>query len=305
MELMYSLAPSYKDGEERQMGQKRIGFIGFGAMGLPMAKNLIKNGYEVHVTVHRSKEPIEVLKNEGAIEHSTLKDVMAHSDFLISILPTDKEMEAVLLSEDVLHVLSTDAVLIEMTSGSPGMMKKIHQAYQEKGIRVLDGPVSGGTIGAEQGTLTVMVGGEAEVLEEALPVLEAMAKNIYLVGPVGAGKAIKAINQMLAGIHMIASAEAVALAEKQEIDKEMLRKVIGSSSGGSWMFANKLDSLSERNFAPGFKLSLMKKDIQIAIDEAGNLGLPIAASALQLYKLYEKELGDLDFSAVGKPILED
>jgi len=287
------------------MEQKRIGFIGFGAMGLPMAKNLIKNGYEVHVTVHRSKEPVEVLKNEGAIEHSTLKDVIAHSDFLISILPTDTEMEAVLLSEDVLHELSNDAVLIEMTSGSPGMMKKIHQAYREKGIRVLDGPVSGGTIGAEQGTLTVMVGGEAEVLEEALPVLEAMAKNIYLVGDVGAGKAIKAINQMLAGIHMIASAEAVALAEKLEIDKEMLRKVIGSSSGGSWMFANKLDSLSERNFAPGFKLSLMKKDIQIAIDEAGNLGLPMAASALQLYKLFEKEAGDLDFSAVSKNIVAD
>lgn len=270
------------------MDLKRVGFIGLGAMGLPMAKNLIKNGYEVHVASHRNRGPVEELTKEGAIEHSSVKDIASNCNVLISILPTDNEMGNVLLSENFLAGLSSDTVLIEMTSGSPGMMKKVNSAYQNKGIRVLDAPVSGGTAGAENGTLTIMAGGETEVLEEVRPVLDAMSQNIYLVGPVGAGKAIKAINQMLAGIHMIASAEAVALAEKLEINMEMLKQVVGKSSGASWMLMNKLDSLQNRNFTPGFKLSLMKKDIQIAVDEADDQRLQLASYALELYKKSEQ-----------------
>lgn len=285
------------------MGSKHIGFIGLGAMGLPMARNLLKNGFELHVAAHRNREPIEALKKEGAIEHSSISGIISNCEVLISILPEDKEMQEVLLSTQVLDGLSSDCVLIEMTSGSPGMMKKVYAAYDEKGIRVLDAPVSGGTIGAEKGTLTVMAGGDAEVLEESRSVLEAMARNIYWVGPVGTGKAIKAINQMLAGIHMIASAEAVALAEKLDIDMEMLKQVIGNSSGTSWMLMNKLDNLSERNFTPGFKHRLMKKDVQIAVDEGADLALPLASLALQLYKMSEKEFGEQDFSAISKYIL--
>lgn len=285
------------------MDLKRVGFIGLGAMGLPMAKNLIKNGYEVHVASHRNRGPVEELTKEGAIEHSSVKDIAPNCKVLISILPTDNEMGNVLLSENFLAGLSSDTVLIEMTSGSPGMMKKVNSAYQDKGIRVLDAPVSGGTAGAENGTLTIMAGGDAEVLEEVRPVLDAMSQNIYLVGPVGAGKAIKAINQMLAGIHMIASAEAVALAEKLEIDMEMLKQVVGKSSGASWMLMNKLDSLQNRNFTPGFKLSLMKKDIQIAVDEADDQRLQLASYVLELYKKSEPESGEQDFSAISKYVL--
>jgi 3-hydroxyisobutyrate dehydrogenase-like beta-hydroxyacid dehydrogenase len=287
------------------MGFKRVGFIGLGAMGLPMAKNLLKDGYDLHVMAHRNRAPVEELTKNGATEQNSLAEIISNCDVLISILPTDKEMQEVLLSEEVLGGLSQDNLLIEMTSGSPGIMKEIHAAYQEKGIPVLDAPVSGGTIGAEKGALTVMAGGDADVLEKSRPVLEAMAQNIYLVGAVGAGKAIKAINQMLAGVHMIASAEAVALAEKLDIDMEMLKEVVGNSSGASWMLMNKIDSLSNRDFEPGFKLSLMKKDVQIAIDEGAEQGLPIASSALQLYKMMEKELGEKDFSAISKYILQN
>lgn len=285
------------------MGIKKIGFIGFGAMGLPMAKNLLNNGYELHVSAHRNRQPIEELKKKGAIEHSSISDFISHCEVLISILPTDKEMKAVLLSKEVLEGLSSDCILIEMTSGSPEMMKTIQTAYQEKGIRVLDAPVSGGTAGAENGTLTVMAGGDTDVLEKSRAVLETMAQKIYLVGEVGAGKAIKAINQMLAGIHMAAAAEAYSLSQKLNIDKDMLKEVIGSSSGASWIFMNKLDGLSNKEFSPGFKLSLMKKDIQIAIDEATDRPLPIASSALQLFKMSEKEFGEQDFSAISKNIL--
>lgn len=285
------------------MRTKRVGFIGLGAMGLPMASNLLKNGFELHVTAHSNRGPVEALKSEGAHEHSSITGVVANSDVLITILPEDKQLEEVLLSTEVLGGLGRDCVLIEMTSGSPGMMKKIHTAYQQKGIRVLDAPVSGGTVGAEKGTLTVMAGGDADVLEHSRPVLQAMAQNIYLVGPVGAGKAIKAINQLLAGIHMIASAEAVALAEKLEIDMEMMKQVIGNSSGASWMLLNKLNSMSQRDFTPGFKHRLMKKDVQIAVREGADLALPLASLALQLYKMTEKEYGEQDFSAISKSIL--
>jgi 3-hydroxyisobutyrate dehydrogenase-like beta-hydroxyacid dehydrogenase len=285
------------------MGSKHIGFIGLGAMGLPMAKNLLNNGYELHVATHRNREPVEALKQAGATEHSSISGVVVNSDVLISILPEDQEMQEVLLSAPLLNGIRAECVLIEMTSGSPGMMKKVNDVYKEKGIRVLDAPVSGGTIGAANGTLTVMAGGEEKVLQSVRPVLEAMAKNIYLVGDVGAGKAIKAINQMLAGIHMIASAEAAALGEKLGIDKEMMKQVIGNSSGASWMLLNKLDSLSERSFAPGFKHKLMKKDVQIAVNEGADLALPLASFALQLYKMSEKELGEMDFSAISKHIL--
>jgi len=286
------------------MGIKRIGFIGLGAMGLPMAKNLQKNGYELHVTAHSNRKPVEELTAGGAIEHKTVADIVANCDVLISILPTDKEMESVLLAEEVLKELTSDKKLIEMTSGSPAMMKKLYDVYHEIGVPVLDAPVSGGTAGAENGTLTVMVGGEETVLKESRELIMAMAAKIYLVGAIGAGKAIKAINQMLASIHMIASAEAVALAEELEIDKEQLRNVIGSSSGASWMLNAKLDSLTDRNFEPGFKLKLMKKDVKIAVDEAGNLNLPLVTAALELYEEAEQEFGDLDFSAVGKKSLK-
>ncbi len=282
---------------------KRVGFIGLGAMGLPMAKNLLKHRFELYITAHRNRLSVDELVASGAFEKATVEDVVKNSDVVISILPTDKEMESVLLSQQVVDSFSPNTILIEMTSGSPAVMKKINHIYQEKGIQVLDGPVSGGTIGAEQGTLTIMAGGEQSVLETVKPVLDAMAKNIYLVGNIGAGKAIKAINQMLAGIHMVASAEAAALAEKLEIDRDMLKQVIGSSSGASWMLLNKLDSIVNRDYKPGFKLSLMKKDIQIAVDEGSNIELPLANYALELYKQSEAESGELDFSAISKKIL--
>lgn len=282
---------------------KKIGFIGLGAMGLPMAKNLLKDGFEIYIKAHHNREPVEELIKAGAKEEASLADIVSKAQLLISILPADQEMESVLLSPEVLNQLTADKVLVEMTSGSPGMMKKVNTVYQNKGVEVLDAPVSGGTIGAENGTLTIMVGGEKELLEQCRPVLEAMAENIYLVGKIGAGKAIKAINQMLAGIHMLASAEAVALAEKLEIDKNILKQVVGKSSGASWMLLNKIDTLVERDFEPGFKLGLMKKDIQIAVEEGGDKTLPLVRFVLDRYKQAAKVDAELDFSAISKEIL--
>lgn len=287
------------------MASQRIGFIGLGAMGLPMALNLLKNGYELHVAVNRNRAPVDRLTALGATEHRAVRDVIASCDTLITILPTDKEMESVLLCEEALNEIKPGLLLIEMTSGSPAMMGKVAEAYAAREAAVLDGPVSGGTIGAEQGTLTVMAGGSAEALMRSEPILHAMAKNIFPVGEVGAGKAIKAINQMLAGIHMIAASEAAALAERLGVRGEVLKQVIGSSSGSSWMLMNKLDSIIEQRFDPGFKLALMRKDVQIAVDEAGELALPLSRAALKLYAGAERELGDRDFSSISGYLLEN
>ncbi|MCR2822560.1 NAD(P)-dependent oxidoreductase [Lederbergia panacisoli] len=285
------------------MTVKKVGFIGLGAMGLPMAKNLLNSGYELHICAHKNRKPVDEMINEGAIEHPSLREVASNSDILIAILPADKEMESVLLSDEVISNLPQHSILIEMTSGSPAMMKEVSKAYIERGLKVLDAPVSGGTIGAEQGTLTVMAGGNEKTLSEVRPVLEGMAKQIYLVGEIGAGKAIKAINQMLASVHMIAASEAVALGEELEIDKEMMKQVIGNSSGASWMFMNKIDSLTIRDFKPGFKLKLMRKDVGIAANEGKNLNLPFTQNALRFYQEAESEFGELDFSAISKKIL--
>jgi len=284
----------------------RIGFIGLGAMGLPMARNLLKNGYSLHVAVNRNRKPVDELVGLGARELASTDEVIAGSDCIVAILPADAEMESVLLSDRALAAIRPGQTLIEMTSGTPSMMERVAEAWQARGAQVLDAPVSGGTVGAEQGTLTVMAGGEPDVLESVRPVLEAMARKIYRVGGIGAGKAIKAINQMLAAIHMMAAAEAAALAEKLGIDPGILKEVIGASSGASWMMANKLDGLISGQFEPGFKLALMHKDIRIAVSEAGDdLRLGLARFVLDAYGQAAVRYGELDFSAISKRIKED
>jgi 3-hydroxyisobutyrate dehydrogenase-like beta-hydroxyacid dehydrogenase len=279
-----------------------IAFIGLGAMGLPMARRLIKAGHVLNIVKHRNTLPVEELAHLGAKVHEHVVDATKLCEMIISILPADKEMESVLLDPSVLETVKPGTWLVEMTSGSPQMMKRISKAYLEKGARVLDAPVSGGTVGAEQGTLTLMIGGNQDDFEEVKPVLDAIGKNFFVVGPSGAGKAVKAINQLLAGIHMLAASEAIAIAEQLQVDLNMLNEVVGKSSGGSWMFANKLKSVAEQQYKPGFKMNLMKKDIGIAIKEGEGISIPVSSIAFQLYEMACLDNGDEDFSAVSKLI---
>jgi 3-hydroxyisobutyrate dehydrogenase-like beta-hydroxyacid dehydrogenase len=279
-----------------------ITFIGLGAMGLPMAKRLAAAGHGLHIVRHRNPTPVEELVSLGAKVYGHAAEAAVHGEMIISILPADREMEDVLLDTSFLEAVKPGAWLIEMTSGSPQMMKKVAAAYTSQGVRVLDAPVSGGTIGAEQGTLTLMIGGSQDDLDAVKLVLDAIGKNFFVVGPHGAGKAVKAINQLLAGIHMLAASEALAIAGNLQVDLNKLREVVGKSSGGSWIFANKSQAVEESRFEPGFRLNLMKKDIGIAINEGKGVSLPLSALALQLYEMAGLHSGDLDFSAVGKLI---
>ncbi|MFD2671706.1 NAD(P)-dependent oxidoreductase [Marinicrinis sediminis] len=284
------------------MSLPSIGFIGLGAMGLPMAKLLVKAGYPLHTMIHQNQAPREVLEPLGAEFHNRAAEIIQHSEVVITILPADPQMESVLLSDETLSALKPNQTLIEMTSSSPQMMHKVEEVYRSKGVKVLDAPVSGGTAGAQSGQLTVMAGGEAELLEDVRTILDVMAGKIIHVGKIGDGKAVKAINQMMASTHMLITAEAVALGEKLGVEMQALFDVIKESSGASWMFVQKYHALLEQQLEPGFKLKLMKKDLDIAVQEGAGIPLPLASSALQWYEAASRAHGEMDFAAVSRLI---
>ncbi|GGJ08314.1 2-hydroxy-3-oxopropionate reductase [Alicyclobacillus cellulosilyticus] len=283
----------------------RVGWLGLGAMGLPMARRVLQAGHELFITAHRNRSPLEELARAGATVCDNVADVVARAEVVCSILPADAEMEAVWGDTKVRQAFAPGAVLVEMTSGSPSVMKRIAAALAQQGVAVLDAPVSGGTAGAAGGTLTVMAGGDPAVLARVRPVLDCVAAQIHHVGGIGSGKAVKAINQMLAGIHMLAAAEALSLAQRCGMDLAVLQRVIAASSGQSWIFDHKAQDILKRAAKPGFRLRLMKKDLQIAVDEGRGLPLPLATLALQWYELAARDAGDLDFSAVGRLVLGD
>ncbi|HZG87865.1 NAD(P)-dependent oxidoreductase [Paenibacillus sp.] len=279
-----------------------IGFIGLGAMGLPMARRLAEAGHALFVTVHRNPEPAEELRKLGAVVVENAAEAAAACDVMITILPADPEMEAVLLDERVIEALQPGKIVLEMTSGSPECFRNIAQVYEARGIRLLDAPVSGGVAGAANGTLTIMAGGDAGIIEETQDVLSVLSNKVIHVGEGGAGKAIKAINQMLAAVHMIAASEAIALGEKLGVDLEKMHQVIAESSGGSYVFDKKYKMALEERFAPGFKMNLMIKDMRIALSEGEGIPMPIATAAYQMYHLASRTDGDSDYAAVSKII---
>ena len=284
---------------------KKIGFIGLGSMGLPMAKRLCLSDYKVQSAVNRDKQPAEELKKCGGIIKDSFVEVVRDADIILSILPGDQELEQLLLDEQILANIQPNAILIEMTSCSPSTMQKLNAIYSERGIAVFDAPVSGGTKGAEDGTLTIMGGGSEDVLGEIRPILVEMANNIVLVGDVGAGKAIKAINQMLLSVHMVAASEAFVLGEKLGLDPDILYQVITTSSGNSTAFKNKFKNIINDKYELGFRLSLMKKDMKIAINEGNGVPLPLLNTSYQLYEMLSDQYQNVDFSVVNKLLRKD
>ena len=280
----------------------KIGFIGLGSMGFPMAIRLCEAGYKLLIAVHKNHEKVEKLKEKGAIIKESFKEVILNSDIILTILPADEQVKKVLLQEEVVDNLKENQVLIEMTSCSPKTMKKIFDVYESKGVKVLDAPVSGGTEGAENGTLTLMIGGDANLVVDVSPILDKISIKKVVVGEAGAGKTVKMINQMLASIHMLAASEAFALAKQSNVDLQTLKDVIENSSGNSWVFQNKYENLMSQNFALGFRLRLMVKDINIALEEGRILELPLTNLTSNVYKMALQDYGEMDISAVSKKV---
>ena len=292
----------------------QIAFIGLGHMGLPMARNLLKNGFAVCV-FDLVKEAVDTLVTEGAQPAGSAADAVRGAAVVVSMLPASRQVESLYLGEDgLLEKIAADALVLECSTIAPDSARKVHAAAAAKGIALLDAPVSGGTAGAAAGTLTFMVGGEASHLERARPVLEAMGKNIFHAGPDGAGQVAKVCNNQLLAVHMIGTAEAMALGVASGLDPAVLAEIMRQSSGGNWSLEkyNPWPGVMEnvpasRGYSGGFMAELMAKDLGLAQEAAQATGssTPMGALALQLYRMLLKQGdGRLDFSAVQKLFVE-
>lgn len=288
------------------MKRKRIGFIGLGAMGGRMAANLLSAGFPLAVYDIRP-EAIEKLVKIGATAASSPKKVAEASDIVLLSLPSSPQVEEVILGKDgVLECLKEGGIIVDLSTIDPLTAKRMFVEARKKGIRYLDAPVSGGTIGAERATLTIMVGGDEDAFNECMEIFRAIGKNIFRVGPSGMGQTIKLVNQILVGIHLVATSEAILWGIKAGADPKQLYEVIRTSAGNSWIFENKALQMIKGMFEPGFTVWLQHKDLGLALKVASELNMPMPLTSI-VYQIFEaaKAMGleNKDHGAVIK-ILE-
>lgn len=279
----------------------KLGFIGLGKMGRPMTINLLKAGHEV-VVHNRSRGVVDELAKEGATPAKSAREVGEQAEIVMAALPTSETVEEVFFGEEGLfNVARAGQILIDHSTVSPNQSKRCHEAAQAKDARFLDAPVSGGPAGATAGTLTIMVGGDDETLQRAMPVLQVMGKNIHLVGPAGAGSIIKLTNQLLVAIHTAASVEATTFAVKAGADPRMVKEVIGTSFGGSAMLNRNIPLFLERKFEGGTPVNLLLKDLGLIADYVNQLQMRtlMTSQAQQVFAEGRAQgVGDLDMSAL-------
>jgi 3-hydroxyisobutyrate dehydrogenase-like beta-hydroxyacid dehydrogenase len=283
----------------------KVGFLGLGAMGLPMASRLARAGHELYTTVHRRREPADELASLGATILSSPAEVMAAAEVAITILPADRELKEIVFGpQGLLHGFTPGKVLIDMTTATALSMQEVEHAVVRAGGQVLDAPVSGGTPAAAQGTLTIMVGGEPDVLERCRPLLEGMGTQIIHVGAVGQGKVVKMVNQVMAAAHLLILGEAFALGVRSGADPQTLYDVIKASSGYSKMMDLRLPGfLLDGTFQPGFRLDLMKKDVNLAVESGRTLNVPLLLTSVVSQLLSAASAagrGNDDFSAAAQ-----
>jgi len=273
-----------------------VGFIGLGAMGLPMARRVLSAGHTMYTTFHRRREPAEELRAVGATILATPAEVAAAADVVITILPADAELrEVVFGATGILGGVASGKTLIEMTSGTALAVQEIAAAIERKGGAILDAPVSGGTTAAKAGTLTVMWGGEITVFERVRPVIEAFGKKIVHAGPVGAGDALKAVNNALLAVHILSAAEGLAILVKAGVDPKVALDVINASSGRSNSSENLIPQrVLTRAFPRTFRLALLEKDIGIAAVMADDLDARTPLLSLTAERFHEarEKLGE-------------
>jgi len=277
----------------------KITVIGLGSMGFPLAKRLLDSGFTVSVAIHKNPEPAFKLGRRGALVYDSVAGAVAGSDYILSILPGDKDIYEVFLSPAVYDMVPENSILVEMSTASPGCVRKLMEHYKNKNVEVFDAPVSGGVKGASEGKLKVLGGGRGSTLERIRFILDVFSEKVFHVGDVGAGKAIKAVNQLIVGSNAVVVAEALRLARHLEIPVEQVYEVVSHCSGTSEIFLSKFKKMAEEDFSPAFKLSLMKKDMAIALDEGDAIPLPLANLAHQHYLMLEEEFEDKDFSVVS------
>ncbi|HTF58429.1 MAG TPA: 2-hydroxy-3-oxopropionate reductase [Actinomycetes bacterium] len=280
-----------------------VGFIGLGIMGGPMAANLVKAGFDV-IGYNRGPEPTRRLVEQGGRGADSLAEAVRDADVVVTMLPDSSDVKAVALGEDGIYAHAKPATLhLDMSSIRPDVAKQVAEAGKERGIRVLDAPVSGGEQGAIDATLSIMIGGDPNDFADARPVLEAVGRTVVHVGPVGAGQTVKAANQLIVAGTIELVAEAIVFLEAYGVDMEAAIKVLTGGLAGNAILERKAPGMLARDFTPGFRIELHHKDMGIVTSAAREAGVvvPLGAVVAQLIaSLKAQGDGGLDHSALLK-----
>ena len=281
----------------------KIGFIGLGIMGKPMARNLIKAGYELTV-YDIIQDNMNVLEKEGVALASSPKEVAKQVEVVITMLPNGPEVKTAIMEEGgVLEGVREGTIIVDMSSISPLVAKEVASACEKKGVKMLDAPVSGGEPKAIDGTLSIMVGGEEEVFENVKEILLSMGASAVLCGEIGSGNTTKLANQVIVALNIAAVSEAFMLSTKAGVDPYRVFEAIRGGLAGSTVMNAKIPMILERNFKPGFKVDLHIKDLKNAIDTGHEVGapLPFTSQTLEILQhLHSNGCGQDDHSAIAK-----
>ena len=270
---------------------KKIGFIGLGLMGSGMSMNLLKKGFPVTVW-NRTSSKMKKLVDAGAKGATTPKEVAENSDVIISIVTDSEDVEEVILGPNgAIHGTKTGTIIIDMSTISPSVTRKINKELDKKGVRMLDAPVSGGAIGARDGTLSIMVGGEYDTFNECLPIFESMGKIVTHVGENGMGQTVKLVNQILVGMTIFGVAEALMFAKKSGLDLEKCHAAVSGGAAGSWQLTNNGARLIKGDHKPGFKVKDYLKDLRLIMEAAADINMPLIGTSVvqQLFRSLEAE----------------
>jgi 2-hydroxy-3-oxopropionate reductase len=293
-----------------------IGYIGLGLMGKPMARNLLKAGYKV-VVHNRSQSVVKELVAEGAAKAGSPREVAELTEIVFTNLPDSPDVEAVTLgSNGLIEGVSPGMILIDNSTIKPSTARNIAEIMADKNVDCLDAPVSGGDIGAINGTLTIMVGGSKQAFDRVLPILQAVGKSITHIGDAGTGQITKCANQIMVAAQMVAMGELLILAKKSGADPEKVTQAIKGGAAQCWTLDVKTPRLFEGNRQPGFKAYMQAKDLGIVMDTARQYGIPLPGTAAntQLFNaMLEMDMAELDNSAVigvietlaGQQLLEE
>ena len=287
---------------------EKMGFIGLGIMGGPMAKNLMEAGHEL-VLYNRTREKAEELAKEGSADVAgSPEEVAEQSDVVITMLPDSPQVREVLVGEDgVLEGLKEGALVVDMSTISPVVTEELAEKVKETGASMLDAPVSGGDVGAIEGTLSIMVGGSEDDFERAKPLFDVMGKIVTHVGPVGAGQVVKAANQIVVALTIEAVSEALVLGSRGGVSPEKILDVLGGGLAGNKVMEVKREKFLSHKFDPGFRSELHHKDLGIALAAGREYGVALPVTAIvdqMLLSMRQKGWGGEDHSALLR-IIED
>ncbi|MDU1203158.1 MAG: 2-hydroxy-3-oxopropionate reductase [Clostridiales bacterium] len=282
---------------------KKIGFIGLGIMGKPMSKNLLKAGYEL-VVLDRNQSAVDEIVALGAKSAATPKEVAQQVEAIITMLPNSPHVKEVVLGENgVIEGAKEGLVVIDMSSIAPLVSREIYEALKEKGVKMIDAPVSGGEPKAIDGTMSVMVGGDKEVFDACYDVMDAMAGSVVYTGEIGAGNITKLANQTIVALNIAAMSEAYILATKAGVDPELVYQAIRGGLAGSTVLDAKSNMVMDRNFKPGFRIDLHIKDLGNVLDTAHGVGapLPLTAAVMEMMQAIKLDgCGTEDHSSLVK-----